>query len=323
MTRLFLLLFVLACGPVGAALSQEPDTLEQYYRVYTASGEAATLADVVAAMAGVEVVLVGETHDDPTTHALEARLLEEAFAHYGATRPVAVSLEMFERDVQGIVDEYLAGLITEDHFRRSSRPWNNYETDYRPLVEFAREQELPVLAANPPRRYVNRVSRLGPEALQALPEQARAMLAPLPYALASPAYRAKWDKAMSPPTPVPDTTAAGTAEADTAAVSPGPSMHGNMEYILASQSLWDATMAYSIVEHLTRVPEALVLHMVGSFHIEAGTGIPEHLVRYRPGARQLIVLIRPHDDIAAFDVDAFAGLGDYVILTDKALPRTF
>jgi hypothetical protein len=111
-------------------------------------------------------------------------------------RPVVLSLEMFERDVQYILDEYLAGLITEDQFLESARPWERYRTDYRPMVEFARAHGIPVVAANAPRRYVNRVTRLGPSSLEALSPAARRFLPELPYPGPSEAYRAEWDALM-------------------------------------------------------------------------------------------------------------------------------
>ena len=85
----------------------------------------------------------------------------------GARRSVALSLEMFERDVQHILDEYLQDLITESQFKSSARPWEHYDADYRAMVEMAKAVGVPVLAANAPRRYVNRVSRLGPAGLGA------------------------------------------------------------------------------------------------------------------------------------------------------------
>jgi len=66
---------------------------------------------------------------------------------------------MFERDVQDVVDAYLRGEIPEDSFLQSARPWPNYEEDYRPLVEFAKEKGIPVIAANVPRRAAASVSR--------------------------------------------------------------------------------------------------------------------------------------------------------------------
>ncbi len=320
-TLCFLLLLLPA-----TAFSQDADSLRitpDDYRVYRADGTPASFDDVAAALAEADVVFVGEEHNDPVAHHLQARLLEAAFQEYGAVRPVALSLEMFQRDVQGILDEYLAGLITEKHFKADSRPWQNYQADYRPLVEYARTHRLPVVAANAPRRYVNRVTRLGPTALADLSDRARTFLPPLPYAPASEAYRAKWDRLMAEsmaemPSRHDTSRVAPSAPADTTAM-----MHGGALHLLASQSLWDAAMAFSIAEHLLRTPGALVLHMVGGFHVERHTGIPEHLLRYRPGTRILVVAVRPAASLAPFDVGRFEGLGDFVILTDETLPRTF
>src|SRR5918993_537060 len=181
------------------------------YRAFDSDGKQVTIQEVVEAFGGADVVLVGEEHDDPTAHLLEAELLRRAHERHGLGagakgRPVALSLEMFERDVQLVVDEYLAGLISERHFLASSRPWNNYQVDYRPLVEYARAQKLPVIAANAPARYVSRVSANGPASLGALSEAARATLPPLPFRPASEAYAAKFgrfmglDAATTPPT---------------------------------------------------------------------------------------------------------------------------
>jgi uncharacterized iron-regulated protein len=100
-------------------------------------------------------------------------------------------------------------------------------------------------------------------------------------------------------------------------------MHGMMENMLQAQALWDATMAYSIAEHLMRHPGSRVVHMVGGFHSETGTGTPEHLAAYRPGTRTLILSVQPVADITAFDPEEHAGLGDFVILADETLPRSY
>jgi uncharacterized iron-regulated protein len=318
-------------GRLGA--DTPPDTvMAGHYRVYTSAGDPATLDDVAAAMDSVAVVFVGETHDDPVAHVLEARLLQAAHERYGlrgdatADRPVALSLEMFDRDVQLVVDEYLDSLITERHFREAGRAWQNYEGDYHPLVAFARAQGLAVIAANAPRRYVNRVSRRGPGSLAALPPAAKAWLPPLPYAPASPAYKAKWDRLMQEsmaamPHPASRDSSAG-AQGDTTHV-PHAARPAAPSYALDAQALWDAAMAYSIAEHLMRVPAALVVHVTGGFHVEGGTGTPEQLERYRPGTPRLVVAIRPADTFTSFDPERFEGLGDFVILTDARLPRSY
>ena len=134
------------------------------FRAFAADGKPATLEDIAARLTAYDALIIGEKHDDAGAHEIEAALLKLAFERAntnGARRPFALSLEMFERDVQATLDEYLAGLISERHFLLSSRPWDNYPTDYKPLIEFARAQKFPVLASNAPARYVNMVSRLG------------------------------------------------------------------------------------------------------------------------------------------------------------------
>src|SRR5690606_1151623 len=153
-----------------------------HFAVYAADGRPTDLDAVVAALGGADVVFLGEIHNDPTAHALQRRLLEAAHRRYGAQRPVALALEMFERDVQLVLDEYLAGLVRERDFLEAARPWSSYATDYRPAVEYAKAHGLPVIAANAPARYVSRVGREGLAGLDALPEAARAFLAPLPLA---------------------------------------------------------------------------------------------------------------------------------------------
>jgi DMSO/TMAO reductase YedYZ heme-binding membrane subunit/uncharacterized iron-regulated protein len=261
--------------------------------VYTADGAPATLDDVVAAMADYDAVLIGEEHNDVVTHLVQAQLLQRGWMQHYTERPVILSLEMFERDVQYIVDEYLADLITETHFLNSARPWGNYDADYRRMVEFAKAHQVPVVAANAPRRYANRASRLGRDSLETLDARARAHLPPLPYPEATPAYRAEWDALM------------------------GDAMQHMTGDPLDAQTLWDASMGHAIATSLDATPGALVLHMAGGFHVENGTGTPEALAHYRPGTRTLIVAARPAPDPAVFDAEAHAGLGDFVVLTRK------
>jgi uncharacterized iron-regulated protein len=317
----------------SAAIPQDTVPRIGEFRVYSGAGDPVSLDSVVAAMVHRDVVFIGESHNDLTGHHLELELLTRAFGAYGSdsarggARPVALSLEMFERDVQYVVDEYLRDLVTEDQFRASSRPWPEYETDYRPLVEFAKQHNLDVIAANAPRRYANRVSRLGPDALMDLSEQALATLPPLPYGSPSAAYAEQWRQAMvdameemrrrCPPPPAMERA----VSADSAPRAMPMASHATSSNPLQAQALWDASMAYSISQYLNRHPRTLVLHMVGSFHVEHGTGIPEHLQVYRPGTSALIVVMRPVEDIEAFDSERFGGNEDFVILTEESVTR--
>ena len=319
---------LLATAP---ATPQDVDYTDRF-RVFTGDGESATLDDIIRAMPGAEAVLIGEIHTDPVGHWIEAELFRAALASAragnaaGALRPVALSLEMFERDVQGVVDEYLAGLITETQFKASARPWEHYQSDYRPMLEAAKEAGVPVIAANAPRRYVNRVSRLGRDALYELPPRARCVLPPLPYPPASDAYREQWltlmrempmERRCEPP--------AGAAQPDRPSEAAQPPaevpthMGSFMENGLQAQALWDASMGYAIATFLASNPGALVLHMVGGFHVERFTGIPEQVQYFRPGTRALVVSMDVVDDFRTFDPKTHGGHGDFVILTDKSL----
>ena len=337
---------LLAAAVVTPVASQQPampttsgaqeDTVPRIgeYRVFTGSGDLVSLDSVVAAMASREVVLIGESHNDLTGHHVESELLSRAFAAYGSensvagvARPVTLSLEMFERDVQYVLDEYLQDLITEDQFQNSSRRWPEYETDYRPLIEFAKDQGLAVVAANTPRRYANRVTRLGRDALLDLSPQALETLPPLPYGEPSAAYGEQFRLAMveaveetmerCPPPPAME----GAMNADSTRPAMPMMRHATASNPLHAQALWDAGMAFSISEHLMRKPDALVLHMVGSFHVERGTGTPEHLERYRTGTRTMIVVIRPVENIEQFDPERDGEREDFVILTDESVTR--
>jgi uncharacterized iron-regulated protein len=347
-------LSLLTVTTASAQLSTADYVTESDYRIYHRDGTPATLDDIREALPAVDVVFVGELHNDPVSHFIEQRVLQGWFDAHG--HAAALSLEMFARDVQYIVDEYLTGLISDSHFQQSSSPWSNYETDYRPLVEFAKANALAVIAANAPRRYANMVSRGGRSSLESLSDQARRYLAPQPYAAASQEYEAQWNQVMAAAMEAmraaqEDQQEVAEGEADHAAMDHGEMDHAEMDHagmdhgdaadqaatheapttqpqhgggsMLDAQALWDATMAWSIAEHMTRRPGAKVAHFVGGFHVESGTGTPEHLRQYRPGTRTLIISVQSVEDPSTFDLEAHTGLGDFVVLGDSDLAPTY
>lgn len=277
---------------------------EANYRIYDRQGNAASLEKIIESLKDADVVFLGELHDDAAAHYVQNEIFRRAFEKYGKQRQIALSLEMFERDVQVILDEYLRNLISESHFLLSSRPWGNYKTDYKPLVEFARTNNLQVIAANAPRRYVNMVSRSGRESLNQLSPEAKKWLAPLPYGEASEAYARKFNALMGQ-----------TSDSVT------PVQHSPM---LNAQALWDATMAFSISRYLKRAKKKnpLVVHLNGGFHTENRLGTPEHLLKYSPKTKFLVVTMRYEENFTNFDKSKHADLGDFVILTDAKVPRS-
>lgn len=270
------------------------------YTIFDGEGNPVGIEKIIDALGQADVLFLGESHDDAIGHKLQAEIFRKVLEKYTAKRKIALSLEMFERDVQTTVDEYLTGLISETHFMSSARPWGNYKTDYRPLVELAKESKLPVIAANAPRRYINMVARSGRESLAALSPQAKAWIAPLPYAQASDAYRKKFTDLMG-----------GMSDAN-----------HNMVKMVDSQSLWDATMAYSIAEELKKNKNSLIVHLNGSFHTENHLGLPEHLTKYQPKAKFLVVTMKYDENFTNFDKAKYSGLGDFVVLTDAKQPRS-
>ncbi len=245
-----------------------------------------SLDEALARIAKADVVFIGENHDHRAGHEFERVVLDYVSTHRKKT---VLALEMFERDLQLVVDEYLAGHITETAFLAASRPWPAYKTDYRPLVELCKERRLPVVASNAPRRYVNIVSRSGPDALLRLPAESRRYLAPLPVdPTMAPAYAAELDELF------------GGAHGSGAPAAGMPSA----ENMKAAQTLWDATMAESVVRASRRYRGALVLHINGAMHSDSGYGIVERVKRLAPRLKVLVVTMKPDPAYpAAADAD--------------------
>ncbi|MDT0631285.1 ChaN family lipoprotein [Rubrivirga litoralis] len=276
---------------LASAASAQPDSLAGRYAVYV-DGEPSDLAAVVDAAAAADVVLLGERHDDTVAHALQLRVLQGVHERMGAGRPVALGLEMFEADVQPVLDEYLAGVAEERDLTEGARPWSNY-ADYRPLVEYARAHGLPVVATNATARHVRLVAREGGvEALDRLPAASLAVYPPRPLAGPSDALAAAFADAMG-----------GMAGHG------GPSAGG----MLAAQNLRDLTMAHRIAD--AGRGGALVVHLNGSFHSAGGLGIPEHLAREAPDARVLVVTFEPTDDLTAPPPNGESNASGVVVLT--------
>ena len=270
--------------------------------------EETTFSGMIASLARADVVFFGEQHDDPETHRAEAMVLEGI----GATgRPVVLSLEMFERDVQGIVDDYLAGRIAEADFLSRSRPWPRYATDYRPLVELAKSRGWHVVAANVPRPLASAIGRRGLVALDTLSaaerhNAARDIFCP------NDDYRARFLEQMRSHAP-------GSGPAP----QPGDTLPTAMaERFYLSQCVKDETMAESIVEARSRAPRgAIVVHFDGAFHSDFHQGVVDRVRRREPGWRLAVITAVPVRDPAAAPVAPQSGRADYIIFTRRTPPR--
>jgi uncharacterized iron-regulated protein len=267
------------------------------YKVYnTATQKQVSLDDIINDMTKADVVFYGEEHNDSVGHTLELALFSKLIQKF--PKKAALSLEMFETDTQPILNEYLRGLIREKNLISDARAWPNYK-DYRPLVELAKEKGVSVIAANAPGRYTNRVTRLGLNSLQQLDATAKSWLPPLPIDTATGAYYQKFVDIMG-----------------------GHAGMGGMQ-IYQSQNLWDATMGYSIAQFYKAHEGFKIFQVNGSFHSEEKLGIVAQLQKYAPGVKVINIQAYADDSFSNPDWSKFAKLGDYIILTDPKLPKTF
>ncbi len=278
----------------------EPEISDADFRVYSGDGALIPFADAIAKARCANAVFLGEEHGNAVCHYLEWRILTALAQTSG--RPAALSLEMFEWDAQSVLTEYLNGWITERHFLRASIPWPGYRENWRPLVEFAKERGMPVIAANAPGRYVNRVARLGAESLDVLGPEALRLLPPLPVPPASEALRKKMNaflQRMGGHHPGgPASSASGTPPGPDAVRKNQEKQRIRAERMLAAQSLRDAAMAYALARWLGASPDGRILHINGHFHSSEGLGVPERLSAYRPGIDICLIRMADMDEAA-------------------------
>lgn len=302
----FLLLLILFSF---RAFAQEGLT-EKNYRIYdTRLGKEVKLEDIVESMAQNNVLIYGEEHNDSVTHFLQNKLLSMLFARFGPE--VALSMEMFDRDVQAVMNEYLQGFIREKNFKKDARTWSNYR-DYRPMVEFAKEKKLPVICANAPSRYTNMAGRLGQESLQKLPRQTQQWLAPLPYDTAAGAYYEK----------LTGISLHAPASGDTAKKKMPVMNMGNFNLVVA-QSLWDATMAYSIASYWKANKKKKIFQLNGRFHSDERFAIVTQLSKYAPKAKVIVISSASDENFPNIRWSDYQKEGDFVIITDPSVPRTY
>lgn len=242
--------------------------------------------DVAAAIAQADFVALGEEHQTPAVHRRHHQLLRELHA----VRPqLVIAMEMFERDVQPVLDQYLRGEIDEQKFLAESRPWPHYARDYRPVIEFAKANGLAVLAANAPRELAKKVSKEGVAAVAGSPFVARETTAP------EDAYWTAFQASM--------------------AGHEGMFGPGGMQRFYAAQCLKDDTMAESIVDHLQKVRAAgedpLVVLICGKFHSDRGLGTVARVNSRMPGLDTRVFSVH------SLDTGIYAspaGAGDFTLV---------
>ena len=270
-----------------------------FHRVYDTKGKRFVDFEVmVAKLATQDLVFLGEQHNDPRTHQLQTAVLEGIARRRSG--PIALALEMFERDVQGSLDAYLAGSLTEAQFLAASRPWPNYPTDYSTMVEFARANQWPVIAGNIPRRYASQVARRGLVAIDSLPAAERGFVA---EQLDCPrdAYWERFRGVMG------DMSGHGTPMS-------AEQVEAMVWRTYEAQCIKDETMGEAVAAaHLAA--GALVIHANGSFHSDYRLGTVDRAQRRAPKARTMVVSFVPVADLDTALSRDQRKLGDFVVFT--------
>lgn len=217
------------------------------YKIFDFAGNDVGYEKMLESAKKADIVLFGEYHDNYICHWLELEL--EKDMHKANDSTLVLGAEMFENDNQEIMDEYLKGYFKESVFKESCRLWPNYNTDYEPLVEYAKTNHIPFIATNVPRRYASMVSSKGFEYLiKNTSAEAKKWMAPLPIPYDS---NLKCYKDM---------------------LSMGDASHGGPN-LPKAQALKDATMAYHIIEAVGKKHPKQLLHFNGAYHSNYNEGI--------------------------------------------------
>lgn len=265
------------------------------YVIYNHQGKQVSFGFVVDEVVNSNIILFGELHDNPISHWLQ---LELCHAIEGKGVPMTLGAEMFEADNQLILEEYLTGMISQMRFENEIRLWGNYKTDYKPLVEFAKEKGVQFVATNIPRRYAAMVSSGGFEALDKLSPEAKGYVAPLPveYDEDLPGYQAMLSMGGM------------------------PGKGGVNHNLPKAQAIKDATMAWNIAQNFEE--GKIFVHFHGTYHSDNYEGIGWYLKRYSPKLRQVTVATVLQDEVETLS-EEHRNLADFIIVVPMRMTRTY
>lgn len=286
MRKIFVLglLCVLTIGATAQKL--EP------FQLFSGNGKKVSFKKMLKKLNNKQVILFGEYHDDAIAHWVQLELTKALFQK---DSNLVLGAEMFERNTQQFLDLYLTGELNARQFADTvPSMWNNYKTDYAPLVNFAKNHNLSFVATNIPRYLATAVYRGGFAALDTLPKHQQYMMAkaPIPYDATLPGYKAMLEMGGG---------------------------HGGPNLPMA-QAIKDATMAESIVAHTPQ--NGTMLHFNGSYHSNNYEGIYWYLKQYKPELTIGTITTVRQSDLKKLHDDN-KGLADYVLVVNDDMTRTY
>ncbi len=283
MFKIIMLSSLLACAS-SSLFSQK----KVAYQLFQENGKRVNYKKLQKKAVKADIILFGEHHNNPICHWLQLELIQDA--EIGA-----IGMEMFERDDQASINQYLKSEITEPTFAKKARFWSNYETDYKPIVEYAKSKQLPVIATNIPRRYASMVFKGGFEVLDTLSDEEKVWVAPIPiqYDKNLPGYQ-KMLEMM-------------------------PGGHGGENFPKA-QAIKDATMAYSILEQWKK--GQLFIHINGSYHSDNFEGILWYLRQAKPDLNYLTITTVEQEQLKKL-ADENKGVANFMLCVPSTMTKTY
>ncbi|MCU0712057.1 MAG: ChaN family lipoprotein [Pirellula sp.] len=285
-------LLVLSVNGMANARSEEPAFPASIVRVQ--DGTEVALADFATEAARVDVLVLGEEHDSDGAHQMQHDIIRELIQ---SGYNVAISMEMFERDCQGALNEYLAGRIDEPTFLSKSRPWKNYAAHYRSIIELAKQHRLPVIASNTPRDIASKVSK---------GESIESTLAPFHARKTTADKDLYWENFVN-----------------------AMKGHGGMEesdagrLFFEAQCLKDDTMAESITDFLASHAHrpVLVVHLCGKFHSDYGLGTVSRIQSRNRLARVIVMSTERLDAKDDFKINEVKGRAHYMMVVPQNVEK--
>ncbi|MBL7732753.1 MAG: ChaN family lipoprotein [Chitinophagaceae bacterium] len=260
------------------------------YVLYNAKGKKVSYKKMIRILKEKDIVLFGEYHNNAIAHWLQLEVTKAL----GETRKLVLGAEMFEADNQPPLNKYLGGMLSAKGLDSNARLWRNYSTDYAPLVNYAKENKLPFIATNVPRKYASLVAKGGFGKLDSLPAAEKNWIAPLPIAYDAelPGYKKMLEMMGG---------------------------HGG-ENLPKAQAIKDATMAWFILQHFTA--GSLFIHYNGAYHSDNYEGILWYLKQKQPGLRYGTISTVSQKDISSLLAEN-KGRADFIICVDEDMTNTY
>ncbi len=292
MKQLTIYLVALTLFQVTTLFSQDKPA----YVIYTSNGKKTSFEKLAEASEDKELILFGEFHDNPISHWLQLELTKEMYEEVGPK--LQLGFEMFEQDQQELLSQYMQGSLTAKQFKDTMRLWPNYETDYAPIVDFAKKNKLFCVASNVQRKYASLLFKKGRKALDTLSLTIKTQMAPIDF--------------------IVDTTLSQYKEVFSMGGHMGVNMGMNM---VESQAFKDATMAQFIMANPGRKEGTVHLHFNGAFHSDFYQGILWYVQQKQPSIRVLTISTVTQDDVRKLDKEHI-GRADFIICVPESMTRT-